>query len=331
MHFNKWIFGIITGMCMFQATANVFIERPEVVQFLDEIVSQHKLDKKEISLAFSQIEPSEEVIKRMTTQYEALPWYKYKKLLVTDKRINDGVVFWHKHAATLKQAEKQYGVPAQLIVAIIGIESEYGNRCGKFPVLQALATLAFDYPPRAAFFKNELIEYLILAKEHRLSLLETKGSYAGAMGIPQFIASSYRKFAVDFDGSGQIDLINSMPQVIGSVANYFKQHGWKSEEKQVIIKAKTNGSKYKNLTVAARNNPLPELSLKTLHTNGVKPTAKITNPSTKVALLAFEQPTGPEYWLGMHNFYVITRYNHSSNYALAVYELSKAIAKKYKS
>lgn len=309
--------------------ANIFIQRPEVLQFIDEVSAEHSLDKQQITNALSQIEPSAEIIQRMNTQYEALPWHKYRSMLVTEKKINAGVAFWKQHAALLQKAEQTYGVPAQLIVAIIGIESSYGQACGKYPVLQSLATLAFDYPARSAFFKNELKEYLLLVNEQKLDPLALKGSYAGAIGIPQFIASSYRKFAVDFDDSGSIDLVNSMPQVIGSIANYFKEFGWQKDE-HVTIKAVTKGQKHKNLPVAARNNPLPELPLSTVHAHDVKPSIKLKKSDINVAWLEFDAPQGKEYWLGMHNFYVITRYNHSSNYALAVYQLATAIASKYK-
>lgn len=309
--------------------ANVFIHRPEVIKFIDEVAEQHKIDKDHLTHAFSQISPSQEVIDRMTTQYEALPWHKYRAALINEKKIKGGVEFWQQHAVMLKQAEEQYGVPAELIVAIIGIESMYGKSTGKYPVMQSLATLAFDYAPRADFFRNELKEYLLMASEQRLDPLSIKGSYAGAMGIPQFIASSYRNFAVDFDNSGQIDLLNNIPQVIGSIANYFKVHGWQTEQ-AVIAKAITKGQKHKKLPVAKRNNPIPEIPLTTVHAHGVKPSIKIADPNTNVAWLEFEAKDGKEYWLGMNNFYVITRYNHSSNYALAVYQLGSAIAKKYK-
>lgn len=308
---------------------NVFIKRPEVIQFIDEVVELHKLDKAQVTNAFTQVQSSPEIIQRMTTQYEALPWHKYRNLFLTKQKINGGVEFWHKYADVLGQAEKKYGVPSELIVAIIGVESTYGKTCGKYPVFQALATLAFDYPARAPFFKNELIQYLLLVNEQRLDPLALKGSYAGAIGIPQFIASSYRKFAVDFDNTGQIDLLNSFPQVIGSVANYFKEHGWQTSQ-PVISKAIISGEKHKNLPIASRNNPKPEIPLTLLHAHDVKSTMPLIDAHGHVAWLEFEAANGKEYWLGMNNFYVITRYNHSSNYAFAVHELGTAIANQYK-
>jgi len=314
-------------------TSNVqainFAEREEVKQFVDEMVSEHKIDRKQVMNAFAKIESSAEVIQRITTPYEALPWDKYRTLFLSEQKINGGVKFWQQYANILEAAEKSFGVPAELIVAIIGVESAYGVNRGKYPVLQALATLAFDYPPRSKFFRSELKEYLLLTREHKLDPLELKGSYAGAMGSPQFIASSYRNFAVDFDNSGSIDLINNMTQAIGSVANYFKVHGWQPGQ-EVIVKANIKGQKYRELHVASKNDPKPILSLDTLRQYNITTNSSLVNKTSNVAFLAFEQGTGNEYWLGLPNFYVITRYNHSSNYAMAVYQLSQAIAKLFK-
>lgn len=308
--------------------ANVFIQRPEVQKFIDEVSIEHKLDKNEVANAFSKISPAPEIITRMTTQSEALPWYKYRKLFINDKKIDGGVAFWREYKTELEKASQQYGVPAELIVAIIGVESTYGQNRGKYPVLQALATLAFDYPPRAEFFRNELKQYLLLTNEQKLDPLTLTGSYAGAIGIPQFIASSYRNFAVDFDNSGSIDLINNIPQVIGSVANYFKVHGWQTGQ-PIISKARIQGDKYKQLTVAARHDPQPIHALAALDLHGVSHSHDDLDPQLNFAWLEFDNDAEKEYWLGFPNFYVITRYNHSSNYALAVHQLSEAIAKKY--
>lgn len=314
---------ITTGVCI-ATPAPAFSKRPEVKKFIEEIAQEHPIDVNKLNQALEQITSSEEIIKRMNTQYEALPWHKYRKLLINQKRIHGGQAFMRQYSPTLKKAELQYGVPAELIVAIIGIESSYGNNHGKYPVLQALATLAFDYPRRAEFFRNELKEYLLLVTEQKIDPLALRGSYAGAMGMPQFIASSYRKFAVDFDNSGTIDLINNIPQVIGSVANYFKVHGWETG-KPVIHKAFTKSQKHKLLATAVPSEPKPTLPLATILEHDISiPT--ILSHDTNLALLEFEGENNKEYWLGMENFYVITRYNRSSNYALAAYQLGTAIA-----
>lgn len=326
----KLMLSLVIGLCVTPIlSATTFIERSEVITFVDNLALEHTINKSQVLTAFSKIEPSSEVLQRMSAQYEALPWHKYKAMLVTEKRIQGGTKFWKEHSKVLQRAEREYGVPAALIVALIGIESSYGKNPGKLPVLQTLATLAFDYPQRSDFFKNELKEYLLLITEQRIDPLALKGSYAGAMGMPQFIASSYRKYAVDFDNSGQIDLHNNTHHVIGSVANYLKVHGWQTKQ-DVVYKATTKGLAYKKLPIAARNNPLPVLSLQELKQHGVIPTTKIKNPNASAALLEFNNGTEPEYWLGLQNFYVITRYNNSSNYALAVHQLCLAIAKSYK-
>lgn len=274
-----------------------FAERQEVQDFVHEISAEYNLDPDRTLATLAAIEPSAEVIQRITTPYEALPWLKYRKLFLTEKKIDGGVAFWRQYKDSLAKAEAIYGVPAELIVAIIGVESAYGENKGKFMVLQALATLAFDYAPRAKFFRSELTQYLVMAHEQGLDPLSIKGSYAGAMGFPQFIASSYRNYAVDFDKSGKIDIINNMHQAIGSVANYFKVHGWQSGHPVV------------------RNLRSPAQQLR---------------QSAHAKLLEMDGENGKEYWEGLDNFYVITRYNHSDNYALAVYQLSQAIAQKYK-
>lgn len=326
LHMIAISFGLLMTSPVFAAT---FAERQEVKQFVEEMFNEHKIDQQQTLNAFNKIESSPEIIQRITTPYEALPWDKYRTLFLSEKKITSGVQFWKKHLKTLQAAEQAFGVPAELIVAIIGVESAYGENRGKYPVLQALATLAFDYPPRAKFFRNELKEYLLLTAEHKLDPLEVKGSYAGAMGSPQFIASSYRNFAVDFDKSGNIDLINNMTQAIGSVGNYFKVHGWQTGQ-EVVIKAKTSSNKYQALHVASKNDPKPVLSLETLKQYDVTAYKNKLGKDINVSFLAFELGNTNEYWLGLQNFYVITRYNHSSNYAMAVYQLSQAIAKLYK-
>jgi len=318
--------GLVMTSAVFAAT---FAERQEVREFVEEMFKEHQIDQQRTMNAFNKIESSPEIIQRITTPYEALPWDKYRTLFLSEKKITGGVKFWKEHSQTLQAAEQAFGVPAELIVAIIGVESAYGENRGKYPVLQALATLAFDYPPRAKFFRNELKEYLLLTAEHKLDPLEVKGSYAGAMGSPQFIASSYRTFAVDFDKSGNIDLINNMKQAIGSVGNYFKVHGWQPGQ-EVVVKAKTSSNKYQALHVASKNDPRPVLSFDALKLHDVIADKHNLDNNTNVSFLAFELGNSNEYWLGLQNFYVITRYNHSSNYAMAVYQLSQAIAKLYR-
>jgi membrane-bound lytic murein transglycosylase B len=311
-------------------SAKIFSERPEVKKFISQMVTKHGFKKKTLVELFKQFESSDEIIQKISRPYEEATWQVYRKLFISKKRINDGVTFWKKYATVLNKAEKTFGVPAEIIVAILGVETFYGENAGKYPVLQALATLAFDYPKRSAFFLGELEQYLLLTREQNLPAAEIKGSYAGAMGTPQFISSSYRNFAIDFVEIGKIDLINNIPNAIGSVANYFKVHGWQPNQ-PIIYKAWVKGQKYKDLKVADKQAPKPTLSLATLKQHNVIPiNRKKLAPTTQVAFIQLDTGHKQEYWLGRDNFYVITRYNHSVNYAMAVYELSQLIAKEFK-
>jgi membrane-bound lytic murein transglycosylase B len=320
---------LVAGFSCGIVTAENYAQRPEVIEFVDELVQQHGLNREQLLATFAATEPSAEVITRISTPYEALPWNKYRPIFVNEKKISGGVNFWQQHTKSLNRAEKEFGVPAAVIVAIIGIESAYGQNHGKYPVIQALSTLAFDYAPRAKFFRNELKEYLLLVQEQHLDLLNLRGSYAGAIGMPQFIPSSYRRYAVDFDGSGRIDLSNNVVQVIGSVANYFKVHGWQSGH-QVAVKAAVDEKLLPGLQLENKNDPKPTLSLRTLKQHGITPSKKIKDTDAALALLEFQDEKSPEYWLGLNNFYVITRYNHSNNYALAAFQLSQDINSAYR-
>ena len=235
-------------------------------------------------------------------------------------RIDNGVKFWQENRENLKRAEKEFGVPAEIIVSIIGIETNYGRNTGNYNVIDALTTLAFDYPPRAPFFRSELENYFLLVREQKHNPIEFKGSYAGAMGYGQFMPSSYRKWAVDYNGDGFTDIWKSPEDAIGSVANYFKQHGWKTGE-QVTVGA--------HATAELPTNQLntivpPDISIEQWRERGINPIAWLP-PTTKTIAIQFDGANGVEYWFGLQNFYVITRYNRSPMYAMAVYQLSQSI------
>ena len=252
-------------------------------------------------------------------------WQEYRQIFITDKRIQQGLAFWSDNAPILAAAERKYGVPPEIVVAIIGVETFYGRYKGKFPVLDSLVTLGFDYPPRQKFFRSELEHFLLLAQEENLDPLAIKGSYAGAMGKSQFISSSYRHYAVDFDENGTRDLWGSNEDVIGSVANYFKRHGWKADE-VITVPAKVQGKRFKallekGLKPVASVSELPQYDVTSDYN---------TDTTQAVALLEFKNNNSAEYWLGFNNFYVITRYNHSHKYAMAVYQLSQQIKKDIK-
>lgn len=283
------IFALVFISPAFAAKNTTFAKRKEVQNFIQMMHKKYKLDKKNLTSLFDEFCTEPKVLALMSKQYEALPWYRYRDTVVTQKRAKEGAEFWKKHGTLLKKAEKQFGVPSEIIVAILGIETSYGQITGNYPVLQTLATLAFDYPRRAPFFRAELEHFLLLVDEGSLHPIATRGSYAGAMGIPQFMPSSYRRYAVDFSGTGKRDLIHDTADVIGSVANYLKANGWKKNEK-IVIKANINPLQSGKLIVLEKN------------ANHEK-----------------------EQWVGLDNFNVILRYNRSNHYAMAVYQLSQQI------
>ncbi len=303
-----------------------FADRKDVQAFILEMEKKHQFDPQQLKALFKSIASEPKVLKAISKPYERLPWYRYQNSVVSDKRIQGGVKFWKENEAALKKAEVQFGVPAEIIVAIIGVESKYGTIKGKFPVLQTLATLAFDYPRRAKFFRKELEAFLLLTKEQGFDPLKMLGSYAGAMGNPQFMPSNYRQYATNLSGQGPSDIINNMNDAIASVANYFKAHGWKNGE-SIAHSAKISGTQHLSLNKKDRKNPKPAISLKNLAKYGVHPAEKIKLPN-KEALTAFitlESANDNEYWLGFNNFYVITRYNPSTHYGMAVFQLSEHI------
>ncbi|MCS5710576.1 lytic murein transglycosylase B [Candidatus Berkiella aquae] len=305
-----------------------FMQRDDVKAFVQKMVTKHQYNERQLNQLLKQSTTQEKILTSIAKPAEKLPWHRYEPIFMSDKRIQEGVAFWKKHAKTLQRAEKEYGVPAEFIVAILGVETFYGKHAGQYQVLDSLVTLAFEYPPRSAFFKDELEQFLLLSKEEKWDPTQIKGSYAGAMGNPQFISSSYRNFAVDFTGSGKRDLINSIDDSIGSVANYFKVNGWQKGA-PVVLKANTTGDKFKS-AIASTSNPKPEYSLPQLAALGISPPRNANAfKGHNFALVSLESKDGPEYWLGGQNFYVITRYNRSNLYAMAVYNLSQKIKAGY--
>jgi membrane-bound lytic murein transglycosylase B len=295
--------------------------------FIDGMVEQHGFSRAELEALFSQAERREDILELMRKPAEKkLRWFEYRKLFLTSNRIEGGVSFWKQHAEILERARKEYGVDPQVIVAIIGVETRYGANTGRHRVMDALSTLAFDYPPRSKFFTGELEQYLLLAREEDIDLLTTTGSYAGAMGYGQFIPSSYRNYAVDFSADGRRDLWNSPQDIIGSVANYFRVHGWQ-EGQPVAAPARVTGNDFHRVLKLGYK---PNTVLDALRHDGITPVGDYPD-HLEAALIEFEQEQGPEYWLGFKNFYTITRYNRSPLYAMAVYQLSEEILSAYES
>ena len=293
---------------------------PAEQQFVDAMAEKHGFDSELLTQQLQQAQHRPSIIRAMSRPAEALPWHRYREIFLQPERIAAGKRFMRQHREVLQQARQRYGVPPHIITAIIGVETLYGGNTGSYGVMEALRTLAFGYPRRAEFFRSELEHYLLMARDEGLAPLAPKGSYAGAMGMPQFMPSSFRSYAVDFDGDGKKDLWHSHADVIGSVANYLSRHGWKSDAPVALkLPAKPRG-----LQPGNKRGQIPNITLGSITAASIElPPAAAT--ATRAALLEFEQPDHREYWLGFHNFYVITRYNHSNLYAMAVYQLAQAV------
>ncbi|MGZ8136815.1 MAG: lytic murein transglycosylase B [Methylococcaceae bacterium] len=291
--------------------------------FIELMATTHQFNETELNVLFQQVDIKDDVLKKISSPAEAMPWYKYRAIFMTEARINGGVTFWRENAQALSAAEQRYGVPAEIIIAIIGVETFYGQHTGKYRVIDALSTLAFAYPPRSQFFRSELENFLLLCRDEHISPLEPTGSYAGAMGMPQFMPSSYRNFAIDFNDDHRRDIWRDPADVIASIANYFVKHQWRTGQ-AIAIPVTAGDDSYKKVLSSDLK---PNLSLTDLELLNLKLSRPIPL-NTKVKLLAFEQQQSEELWAALDNFYCLTRYNHSPLYAMAVYQLSQAILNK---
>ena len=298
---------------------------PEVEVFIEEMVQKHQFEARALRRLFTQVQPRPAILRAISTPGTARPWHEFRSRYMEPERVNNGVAFWRVHAATLEKASREFGIPEEIIVATIGVETFYGRNTGNFRVLEALTMLAFRYPPRAELFRSELEHYLLLARETGLDPTGIRGSYAGAMGIPQFLPSSYRNYAIDFDGDGKRDIINSTADAIGSVANYYKAFGWRPGQ-AVVVPAEVEGS---GIAALLETGIKPLLKVAELKSQGVTPVMPMEE-GVEAALFMVESATGPRYWLGLNNFYVITRYNRSLNYALTVYELAQELRARFR-
>jgi membrane-bound lytic murein transglycosylase B len=292
---------------------------PGIPEFINEMVAKHQFKRDELVQVFVEAQHRQDVIDAMNMPSTLKPWQEYRASFINSKRIDGGMKFWLKHVDALERAEKLYGVPQEIIIAIIGVETLYGRHAGNYRTLDALTTLTFDYPRRVEFFRNELEQYLLLAREQSFDMLSIRASYAGALGIPQFMPSSYRKNAVDFNGDGVIDLMKGPEDAIGSVANYLRQYGWKPGE-PVAVRATVDNVTRPNDVGAAR-------SLVAWGGLGVTPQSEV-GEGFYAYLLDFTLPEGKEFWFGFNNFAVITTYNNSSYYAMSVYQLAAELRKK---
>lgn len=289
--------------------------------FIDMMVNEHDFERTYMETLIAGAVRKQSILDAISRPAEKTKtWGEYRKIFVNSKGIRQGKEFMKTHAKTLARAEREFGVPIEVISAIIGVETRYGRNKGSYRVLDSLATLGFDYPRRSEFFTNELKEYLLLVREQKFDPESVKGSYAGAMGYGQFISSSYRHYAIDFDGDGVADIINNPIDAIGSVANYFKAHGWIPSGRVTLTATAVDGHK----PDVANQKLKPVYSVAQLQDNGYQPSEKV-DAEQLATVMRLKGDDGIEYWLGLKNFYVITRYNHSKLYAMAVYQLSEAL------
>ncbi len=305
------------------AAANSFAHHPEVQIFIDELVAKHRFDRGVLQRLFQHARLQTGVLRAMSRPSTGRAWHEYRASQITEARIRGGVQYWHTHAHTLARVSDEYGVPPEIIVATIGIETFYGRTTGTSDVLDALATLAFAYPPRAELFRSELEHFLLLAREINLDPARSRGSYAGALGIAQFLPSSYRRHAVDFDGDGKRDLWQHA-DAIASIANYYRSFGWQPGQPVLIAVERGAEPASEAFGQLLERGLLPHTTVAAVKKSGATP-AEPVGDDALVTVFGAESEAGPRYWIGFNNFYVITRYNRSINYALSVYELSQEL------
>jgi membrane-bound lytic murein transglycosylase B len=310
----------LAACCALAHAAGPFAARDDVRAFVAEMADRHGFDQDALAALFGRVRPLPAVIKAVLPPADPgiRSWSAYRGRFVEPRRIAAGLDFWQRHRRALRDASDRYGVPAEIIVAIIGVETIYGRDTGRYGTLAALATLAFDYPPRAGLFRGELEALLLLAREQRRDPLSYRGSYAGALGLPQFLPSSVRRWAVDFDDSGRIDLAASAADAIGSVANFLHEHGWEPGE-PVALPVAVEGDPQPLIAEGIRPQRLPaDMAAMGVNAEGA--------PARPAALIDLVTPAAAtEYWLGYQNFFVLTRYNRSSFYAMTVFQLAEAL------
>lgn len=303
-----------------------FANNPNAQQFIDKMVNKHGFDRQQLQEILSQAKRLDSVLRLMDNQAPTTSvkppsgpngaWLRYRKKFITPDNVQNGVVFWNQYEDALNRAWQVYGVPPEIIVGIIGVETRWGRVMGKTRILDALATLSFNYPRRAEYFSGELETFLLMARDEQDDPLNLKGSFAGAMGYGQFMPSSYKQYAVDFSGDGHINLWDPV-DAIGSVANYFKAHGWvKGDQVAVMANGQAPG---------LPNGFKTKYSISQLAAAGLTPQQPLGNHQ-QASLLRLDVGTGYQYWYGLPNFYTITRYNHSTHYAVAVWQLGQAVA-----
>jgi membrane-bound lytic murein transglycosylase B len=316
--------GVILCIVPVASVTAVDLDQPEVKAFIDTMVERHDFDREQLRDTLGAAEMKQSILDAIARPAEKTKsWAEYREIFITPERIDAGAKFWRENEDALLQVSESTGVPMEMLVGIIGVETYFGRITGSFRVLDALATLAFSYPPRAKFFRRELEEYLLLVREEGMKATEATGSYAGAMGRPQFMPSSYRAYAVDATGDGKRDIWNDWTDVAGSIANYFVEHGWRPGE-EIVAQASLGGG-WKDPLPQPENTLKPSDTVASLSRKGVMFVTDLPGDS-QGELLTYEGVDGLEYWVGFHNFFVITRYNRNVMYALAVHQLGREIA-----
>lgn len=315
---NRWLLLCLLPGCALAGESPVpYIERPEVLAWTEQVVNEHGLSPERIHKLIAECQRQAQVIASAQRPAESKPWHWYRGIFLTSDRIRRGRTYLREQADLLREAERAYQVPAEVITAIIAAESNFGRNTGAHPVLDTLVTLGFDYTPRGEFFRQQLEQLFLLEREAGLDIQNLRGSWAGALGQAQFIPSSYRHFAVDGDHDGRRDLWDSPADIIFSIANYFQKHHWRPDEPVAELIHPENPDQ-----VPLSKALLPDIPSERLAASGIM----LQNPTAEpVAVHRFENSKSPEYWVGYHNFYVITRYNHSALYALMIHQLSQAL------
>ena len=305
------------------AASTNLAEATAIRAFSEEIAARHDLEADAIErLIGDEAEHRPEIIEAISRPAEALPWHRYREIFLTEPRIAAGIEFRQRHRQWLDAVKARYGVPVPVIVAIMGIETFYGRYIGTYRVIDALRTLGFGYPPRSGFFRDELEAFLVLAREEGIEPTTALGSYAGAMGIPQFISSSYRAYAVDFNDNGRRDLFSEPADAIGSIGHYLARHGWQADA-PVAVRAELDGDEWRSRLRPALK---PVDTVAALASAGISPERPLS-AGMEARLLELQGDSGAEHWITLGNFYAITRYNHSALYAMAVHQLADAIRK----
>ncbi len=316
-----------TALAMFPVRGSAAVSDAVAVDrqsFIDDMVARHAFPRDELQRVIGAAEERQSILRVMSAPPTSRPWNEFRPRYVNASRINGGVRFWQQYRPLLSRASAELGLAPEMIVATIGIETLYGRQMGNFRVIDALVTLAFGYPRRADYFRGELEQFLLMARDERMDPLAPKGSYAGAMGYAQFMPGSFRRHAIDFDGDGRIDMWKHPADPIGSVANYYRNHGWVAGE-PVVVPASVSEEAAVPLIASGIE---PRTPVSRLIAAGVTPLAPV-DESREAALFTLQTDAGPRYWLAFANFYAITRYNRSLNYAMSVHELAREIRLAY--